>query len=230
MQKSKPYALIADDHPIFREGLKNAILKTYKFCKIEEAANGKEAIDLVMKIPQIGIIFMDIEMPIMNGVEAAKLILNTKPNIKIIVTTMFSEPKYIKEMVKLNVSGYLLKDSNIAEITKAIEMVTDNQPYYSPKVQELIINAYKDINQKKVSNVRSIEQVITTSQKQVLELLCQQYSNLEIALQLNLSELTVKRHRQDLLERIGAKNLAGLIIYAIENNIYKVNVKQLLIK
>ncbi len=220
MSNNKPWALIVDDHPMYSAGLKNALSKTYKFDKIEEASNGKAAVDMIKINPKIDVIFMDIDMPIMNGVEASKLILEYNPQIKIIVTTMFSEPKYIKQMVQLNVIGYLLKDSNLGEITKALDMVLDNQQYYSPKVQVLILDAYKEIDKRKKPNTTQDE--ITNSQKQVLALLCLQHSNAEIAKKLSISELTVKRHRQDLLERTGSKNLAGLIIYAIENNIYSI--------
>ena len=220
MSNNKPWALIVDDHPMFSAGLKNALYKTYKFDKIEEAANGQAAVDLVRVNSKIDVIFMDIDMPIMNGVEASKLILEHKPQVKIIIITMFSEPKYIKEMVQLNVIGYLLKDSTLGEITKALDMVLDNQPYYSPKIQALIVEAYKEIDKRK--EPFAVQEEITKSQKQVLELLCQQHSNTEIAKKLNISELTVKRHRQDLLERTNSKNLAGLIIYAIANDIYSI--------
>ncbi len=220
MSKNKPWALIVDDHPMYSAGLKNALLKTYKFNKIEEAPNGQVAVDKIQANPKIEVVFMDIDMPVMNGAEASKIILEQKPQTKIIITTMFSEPRYIKEMVNLNVFGYLLKDSNLAEITKALDMVLDNQPYYSPKIQGLIVDAYKEIDKRKETNTTQGD--ITKSQKQVLELLCQQHSNTEIAEKLSISELTVKRHRQDLLERTNSKNLAGLIIYAIENDIYSI--------
>lgn len=220
MSKNKPWALIVDDHPMYSAGLRNAIRKTYKFDKIEEAANGKIAVDLVMVNPKIDVVFMDINMPIMNGVEAAKIIIENKPQVKIIVTTMFSEPKYIKEMVKLNICGYILKDSTLGEITKAIDMVLDNQQYYSPKIQNIIVDAFKEVDKRKVGI--ELKEEITKSQKQILELLCQQYSNTEIAEKLNISELTVKRHRHDLFERTAARNLVGLIIYAIENDIYSI--------
>lgn len=220
MSKNKPWALIVDDHPMYSAGLKNALFKTYKFDKIEEAANGQAAVDLVRVNSKIDVIFMDIDMPIMNGVEASKLILEQKPQVKIIVTTMFSEPKYIKEMVKLDVCAYLLKDSTLGEITKALEMVLDNQHYYSPKIQALIIEAYKEIDKRKEPN--ALQEEITKGQKQVLELLCQQHSNTEIAKKMSISELTVKRHRQNLLERTNSKNLVGLIIYAIANDIYSI--------
>jgi NarL family two-component system response regulator LiaR len=222
MPNIKPWALIVDDHPIYRSGLKSVLLKTYKFFKIKEAPNGMEALKILADIPQIQVVFMDIEMPVMNGVEASKKILKLYPDIKIIVTTMFSEPKYISEMVSINVSAYILKDSSLGEITKAVEMVLDNQPYYSAKIQDIIITGYKG---KKRNKVEPTLDLITNSQKQVLTLLCNQYSNSEIAKELDVSELTIKRHRQDLLERTNSKNFAGLIIFAIEHGLYDVKKK-----
>jgi|DEB19_MinimDraft_2_1074335.scaffolds.fasta_scaffold38455_1 DNA-binding NarL/FixJ family response regulator len=220
MANSKIQLLVVDDHPIFRKGLLNVLSKTNRFSRTHEASNGAEAIEILGKFPQIEMIFLDIEMPIMNGVEAAKIILAQHPNLKIIVTTMFCEPKYIHEMCKQKVSAYILKDSKMNEITKAIDMVLDGQQYYSKKVQDVIVSGYQNDN-KKQKETEDLK--ITVSQKQVLLLLCKQYSNIEIAHELHISELTVKRHRQDLLDRTGSRNLAGLIIYAIENNIYSLN-------
>jgi DNA-binding NarL/FixJ family response regulator len=219
MEENKIVALVVDDHPLFLNGLKNVLLKTHRFSKIYEATNGQEAIDTVEKHPEIDLIFLDIEMPILNGVEASKILLKNFPSLKIIISTMFCEPKYIFQMIDSNVSGYILKDSKIEEIKKAVDMVLDNQTYYSAKVQNVIIAGYQ--NQKKGYSSDDIS--LTKSQTQVLLYLCQQYSNAEIAHELNVSELTVKRHRQDLLEKTNSKNLAGLIIFAIERGIYSVN-------
>jgi DNA-binding NarL/FixJ family response regulator len=215
------YALVVDDHPMYRDGLKNTILKTNKFSKVLEASNGQESLELIKKTPQVSVVFMDIEMPVMNGVEAAKLILKEKSNLKIIVTTMFSEPQYVKEMIALNVSGYILKDSSRAEITKALSMVIDDQNYFSPKVQKLIADMHlMDEKTNHTLKPTGEKNEVTSSQKKILELLCRQYSNADIAEELGISELTVKRHRQDLLLRTESRNFAGLIVYAIKNDIY----------
>lgn len=220
MKKNKMQVLVVDDHPIFRKGLINVLNKTNRLTKTFEASNGKEAIEMIANHPDIEVIFMDINMPLINGIEATKTILAKNPSKKVIVNTMSCDQKHIHQMIESNVSGYILKDGKMTEITKALDLVLDNQTYFSPKVQELILHGYQDLINGKKTPKKSDGFIITKSQKQVLKLLCKQYSNTEIANELKVSELTVRRHRQDLLERTNSKNLVGLIIYAIENNIH----------
>ena len=212
MAQNKIVGLIVDDHPLFRTGLKNVLLKMHLFQKIHEAKDGLDALNKINEIP-IDLVFMDVDMPNMNGVEATKQISVLAPHIKIIAITMFCEPKYVLEMLKSNVAAYLVKDSPPTEITRAIQLVLQGDQYYSSKVQEIIVNSAKDND-----NI-SKEVAITATQKEVLVLLCNQYSTNEIVEQLKIARNTVNRHRQELLDRTQAKNLAGLVIYALKHKI-----------
>ena len=166
----------------------------------------------INEIP-IDLVFMDVDMPNMNGVEATKQISLIAPHVKIIAITMFCEPKYVLEMLKSNVAAYLVKDSPPTEITRAIQLVLQGDQYYSSKVQEIIVNSAKD------NDSIAKEFAITATQREVLILLCKQYSTNEIVEKLNIARNTVNRHRQELLDRTQAKNLAGLVIYALKHKI-----------
>ncbi|MDP1728446.1 MAG: response regulator transcription factor [Bacteroidota bacterium] len=212
---------MVDDHPIFRKGLKNVLIKTHLVARIFEAGNGLEAIELIKK-EAIDLVMMDIDMPEMNGVEATAKILKIKPSIKIIALTMYCEPKYVYELCKKGAKGYLLKDSPTSEICKAINMVLTNQEYYSSKVQSILVKVYRDYDKELPKFDTSNK--ITKAQKEVLILLCQQNSTEDIAQKLHISSNTVNRHRQDLLYRTGSINLAGLVIYAIEHELIEVSI------
>ena len=219
---NKVNILIVDDHPIFKTGLNTVLKRTLVASNIFEANNGLEAIEIV-KNNHIDLILMDISMPEMNGVEATAQILKLKPDIKIIALTMFCDSRYIYGFFKSGAKGYLLKDATQQEIDKAINMVLNGDEYYSPKVQLILASVYKDYESQVAPSKLGVE--LTQMQKEVLRLLCKQYSSEEIAEELHISVFTVRRHRQDLLDRTKSTNLAGLVIYAIEQGIIYVGVK-----
>ncbi|MEI6508010.1 MAG: LuxR C-terminal-related transcriptional regulator [Bacteroidota bacterium] len=126
-------------------------------------------------------------------------------------------------MCKSGVKGYLLKDANPKEITKAISMILNNEDYYTPRVQNILATAFRDFD--KTLPAFNHEHQITKAQTCVLKLLCKQYSSEEIATELNISVPTVHRHRQDLLDRTESINLAGLVIYALEHGLISFNMK-----
>lgn len=218
---AKVNILIVDDHPVFRRGLRNLLLKTNLASRIFEAGNGFEAIEVV-KNEEVELVLMDIDMHGINGVDTTKHIIDFKPRIKIIAITMFCEPKFVYQICKNGAKGYLLKDAPIQEISKAINMVLCNEEYYSSKVQTILASVYRDNDKELPKLYSNIE--LTNAQKRVLVLLCQQKSTDEIALELTISVHTVNRHRHDLLERTNSDNLAGLVIYAIEHKLIEVNI------
>lgn len=216
------HILIVDDHPIYKTGLTTVLKRTLGTVTVSEANNGLEAIEVV-KNNHIDLVLMDISMPEMNGVEATAQILKWKPDIKIMALTMYCDSRYVYGFFKNGAKGYLLKDADQQEIAKAIKMVLHGDEYYSPKVQLILASVYKDYDND--ADSKQVTEEITTMQKEVLRLLCKQYSSEEIADELHISVFTVRRHRQDLLDRTKSTNLAGLVIYAIEQGIIYVGVK-----
>lgn len=207
--------IIADDHRMFRESVKN-ILTTEKIAEvIAEAENGEEVINL-LDYHQPDIILMDIGMPVMDGIEATKKALKKQPNLKILVLSGFDDEKYYYSMVEAGAKGFVLKNSGIAELKNAINEINNNKSWFSPELLQKVItklNCKSKINKELNLSEREME---------VLHLICESLTNDQIAEKLNLSFETVKWHRANILSKTGSVNTAGLVIYAIKNQLVNI--------
>jgi len=204
--------IIVDDHTLFRNGLHILInnLKNYKV--VEESANGKEFIDLLDKGTEVDLVLLDINMPVMDGIEAAKIALSKRPDLKIITLSMYGEEDYYYKMVDAGVKGFLLKNSDMNEVKTALETVYDGGNYFSSELlQNLVTNLRTNKEKKKPENELSEREI------EVLILICQGFNNQEIADQLFISKRTVDKHRANILEKSQCKNTAQLVMYAIKN-------------
>lgn len=208
--------VLADDHKLFREGLK-VLLQQFSFIKkIVEVENGQEFVDLVKEKKSFDIVFMDIEMPIMDGITATKEGLKHNPNLKIIALSMYGEEDYYTQMINAGAKGFMLKNSGIDDVEKAIKTIINGHNYFSPEILESLIKSFgKQEEKEKTSR-------LTEREEEVLFLICKGFSNQEIADKLYLSKRTVDKHRENLLSKTQAKNTAGLVIYAVKNNIVEV--------
>jgi DNA-binding NarL/FixJ family response regulator len=207
--------LLVDDHKLFREGLKLLLNNINIIGKINEASNGIEFLDFLNKeVPDL--VFIDIDMPEMNGIDATKLALELYPNLKVIALSMYGEENYYTGMINAGARGFLLKNSDINEVENAIKNVIEGKSYFS---QEIMFGFLKNINKKSEKN--SISN-LTERETEILFHICKGLSNQEIAEKLFLSKRTVDKHRENLLLKTGSKNTASLVIYAIKNNIVEV--------
>lgn len=210
--------ILADDHEIFRDGFAVMLKKITEINLAGEASNGEELIKLMRTLkPQV--IVTDIKMPKMDGIEATKRLKKEFPSVGIIALSMFDEENLIVDMLEAGAKGYLLKNAHKTEIIAAIKSVYKDEPYYckdtSHKLAQMIaksrFNPYK-----KRPKIEFSEKEIA-----IINLICGEYSNKEIADKLILSKRTVEGYREKILEKIDAKNTAGIVVYAIKNNIYK---------
>ena len=208
--------LIADDHEIFRKGLK-VILNRLKYVDvIGEAENGNEVVNIVNE-QQVDIVLMDIEMPEMNGIEATRKILSIKPDVKIVALTMFNDEQYIQDMLDAGAKGFLLKNINKQILDKAIRTIYEGNNYYS---DELFSFFTRKVAGEKSS--KDIELELTKREKEILQLICEGLSNEEIADKLSISERTVIGHKSNLLAKTNCKNTPILISYSIKNQLVKI--------
>jgi DNA-binding NarL/FixJ family response regulator len=210
--------IVADDHSIFRVGLMNILSHLPVVSRIDEASNGMEVLKLLKKRPY-DIVFMDIEMPVLNGIDTLQKIRALQYPVKIITLSMFSSENYIMAMYDQEVNGYILKNTNHQELNRAIDLVMDNQQYYCPEVANILFKRL--IKKEKPSEKDEIE--LSEREEEILLLICQQFSSTEIGERLCISEKTVKRHRQKLIEKTGMKNLAGLVIFAIKKGYIRID-------
>ena len=210
---SKLRIFLVDDHNLFRNGLKLLLNATGLFEVSGEAADGREFLEKLEEgLPDI--VLMDIDMPLMDGVEATRSALDTYPGLKIITLSMFGEEEYYYKMIDAGVKGFLLKNSEILEVKKAILSVHGGGTYFSP---ELLYNVVRKIRE--VTTQEGRETNLSEREVEVLAEICKGLSNQEIADHLNISKRTVDKHRSNLLEKTGSKNTANLIMHAIRNKL-----------
>lgn len=207
--------VIADDHQLFRNGLKILLNAFPEFEVIGEASNGEEFLRII-KHTQADIALMDINMPEMDGIEATRKGLKICPEMHIIALSMYGEEEYYYKMVDAGAKGFLVKDSDISEVKEAILTVKKGGSYFS---QELLYHVIQKIkhreNENKAANLSKRE-------KEILIKICEGLSNQEIAETLFISKRTVDKHRANLLGKTNSKNTASLILYAIRNKLIEI--------
>ena len=213
MKKLKIY--LVDDHALFREGLKFLLSNFDKIGEIREAENGEQFIS-GLKENQADVALLDIEMPIMNGIEATKQALQICPELKIIGLSMYSEESYYSSMIEAGASGFLLKNSNFSEVKKAITDVWEGKNYFSSEILQSILT--KVVAKKPNTEINDI----TERETEILFYICKGLSNAEIAKKLTISKRTVDKHRENLLQKTQSKNTANLVIYAIKNKYFEI--------
>ncbi len=206
--------IIVDDHEIFRNGLKMVLGKLEYVDIVGEAANGQEFLDLIRQVT-CDIVLMDIEMPIMSGIDATIIALKENPNLKIISLTMFTDDNYVQSMMDAGVKGFLVKNINKDTLNKAITTVAGGGNYYS---EELFKFFTRKLNAKE-DTANSNEVKFTAREKEILQLLSEGLSNKEIADILYVSERTVVGHKSNMLAKTGCKSAISLLAYALRHRL-----------
>ncbi len=209
--------LLVDDHKIVRDGIRARLDSDMRFLILDEASDGQEALDK-LESSRIDIVIMDINMDGMDGITATEKISTDFPHIKVLALTMLSENQHIKQMLKAGAAGYLLKNCEEEELKNAIVTIHEGGTYYSPEVTKVIMNSLANT---KVKPTRTTLQIpLTSREKEVLHLILKEYSNKEIAEELFISVRTVDAHKRNLLEKTHSKNIAGLVLFAINNQVF----------
>jgi DNA-binding NarL/FixJ family response regulator len=207
--------IIADDHQLFRNGLKILLNAFPEFEVTGEASNGEEFLN-ILRNTKAEIVLMDINMPEMDGIEATRKGLKLCPDLEIIALSMYGEEEYYNKMVDAGAKGFVLKDSDISEVKEAILTVRKGGSYFS---QELLYHVIQKIkhreNESKSANLSKRE-------KEILIKICEGLSNQEIAETLFISKRTVDKHRANLLGKTNSKNTASLILFAIKNKLIEI--------
>lgn len=214
MTESLKIALV-DDHDLFREGLFFLLNNQNNKTEIKQACNGHKLLELLSNW-QADIILMDIEMPVMNGIEASKEVLKKYPNTKIIALSMHANENYYSDMIDAGAKAFLLKNSSFEDVQQAIKAVREDKNYFSPEILESIIT---NLSHKKNHLSKSD---LTHREIEILYNICKGLSNQEIAEMLFISKRTVDKHRENILLKTQSKNTASLVIYAIKNQIFEV--------
>lgn len=206
--------LLVDDHQIIIDGLQSLIENAEGIRVISQANNGREALG-ILKILDVDVVLMDIDMPVMNGLDAAKIIHENYEATKVIILSMHGEKALVKELIKMGVDGYLLKNASKDELLNAIKMVASGDRYFSSDVTVSLLNDETAYNKTLTKSGLKL----TAREIEILKLIAEGFTNKEIGEQLFISHRTVDTHRTNLMKKLNINNVAGLISFAIKNGI-----------
>ena len=206
--------LIADDHQLITDGI-SKILETEKLIgEIYTANNGREAIEIILA-NDINCVIMDINMPVLNGLEATKLIKQQKPSVKVIVVSMLSDAAIVSKMMKAGADAFINKDTGKTELLKAITKAMQGEKYISPEISNNLITHLTD----RTVHATATEKQLTPRELEIIRLIADGLTNHEIAGKLFLSIVTVDTHRKNMLAKLQLKNTASLVKYAADHKL-----------
>jgi DNA-binding NarL/FixJ family response regulator len=207
---------IADDYKIFRDGLKVGLAADDNLKVVLEADNGEDLLNALERITP-DVILMDLKMPIMDGMEATKIIRKKFNSIKVLVVTMYEDDKFIIHLMENGANGYLLKNADSDEIRKSIYAVHENGYYFNDLVNKALLKKLVIKRDFKPSFNQDVE--FTERELEVLKLICEEKTAAEIGKEIFLSPRSIEGIRQKLIEKVGVRNTAGLVMFAIKNRI-----------
>ena len=213
---------LADDEALFRKGMK-LLLEDYEGLSVVlEAQDGEQLLQQLHQATSLpDVLLLDMKMPNLNGVETAKVLQENFPSIKIIVLSTYFSKAFIVNMIELGAGAYLPKNTTPDEVVATIREVYNNGFSYNQAVLEVIRDNMLQKSKPKMPLSFGVE--ITSREKEILQLICEEYTTGEIAEKLFISPRTVDGHRNNLLEKMGCKNVAGLVVYAIQHQLVKIN-------
>jgi DNA-binding NarL/FixJ family response regulator len=208
--------MLVDDHGVIRDGLKFYFDGQDEFKVVSEASDGKEALEKLGQQP-VDIVITDISMPGMDGLEFMRQLNENFPDQKVIALTMLGESQYVTQMLSMGVNGYILKNAGKQQLLEAVQAVSRGETYVSKEATSAIINALT--NKQNPKPHLSANTPLSNREKEVLKLIIEEFSNQEIAAKLFISVRTVETHKHNMLEKTGCKNIAGLVMYAVERKL-----------
>ena len=208
--------LLADDHTVMRRGLRLLLESQVEFSVVAEAADGRQAVaQAEASEPDVAV--LDIAMPNLSGIEAAQRISATLPYVAIVILSMHSDEGYVLRALKAGAKGYLLKDSAEGDLIEAIKAVHQGKTFFSPEVTKMLVADY--VQEVRTRGVEDSYDLLTSREREILQLLAELKSNKEIATALNLSPYTVETHRRNLQEKLNLHSHAELILYAVRKGV-----------
>ncbi|MFT3867169.1 MAG: response regulator transcription factor [Nibricoccus sp.] len=213
----KTTVLLAEDHAIVREGLRTLLEMDKNFEVVGEAANGRQAVELARKL-RPNIVVMDIAMPLLNGFEAARQILFSAPETKILVLSAHSDDEYVAHMISIGVSGYLLKQNSGQVLVQAVREIADGRSFFSSSIAGRIGTIGRSRPESGAAKTKS-KRPLTSREVEVLQLVAEGAANKQVAAELGISIKTVEKHRQRLMDKLDIHHTAGLTRHAIATGV-----------
>ena len=203
--------LLADDHAVVRQGFKMILSAQPDMEIVGEAGNGREAVELAGQLHP-DIIVMDVAMPELNGIEATRRLAASEPHSRVVALSMHKDSVYVREILRAGARGYLLKDSVAGDLVSAVRAVSQGEGYLSPAVSDAVLNDYR-------RHVTNPIDLLTSREREVLQMLAEGKTNKEIATVLNLSVYTVEAHRGRIMEKLNMHSINELVRFALRNGL-----------
>lgn len=208
--------VIAEDHRLVREGIRVLLEKAGDIEIVGEASNGQEAIWMTRKLGP-DVLIMDIMMPIMNGIQAAENIRDLELPVHILLLSMYSDAGLVHQALEYGVNGYVLKSSVSDELIRAVRAVSNGETYLSGSISEILVERQDNIPS--ISQKEDPLSSLSPREKEVLQLIAEEYTSAEIGEILIISEKTVEKHRSSMMEKLKVRNIAGLVRFAIKHRL-----------
>lgn len=214
---SKIQLAVVDDHNLFRKGMTSILQQVPDFEVVMEATNGQEFIDKLQNQP-IDVVLLDLQMPVLDGIKTTKIVREKFPDVKVLILSMQDEDQFVLHLMEIGANGYLLKDTDPEEVEKAIRKVIETEIYFSDFVSKIML---RKMNRKPQQESKIFNYKTDLSEREILVLkyICEGLTTAEIGKIVALSPRTVEGHRLRMMEKLGLKNTAGLVAYAIRNSL-----------
>ena len=208
--------LLADDHIVMRTGLRALLERQPNLEVVGESENGRETVALAASLKP-DVVVMDVGMPVLSGIEATQKIVTQNPAVAVVILSMHADESYVMRALKAGARGYLLKDSAAADLIGAIQAISQAKSFFSPKVSRILAEDYVRVLKQK-GTVDSYD-LLTSREREILQLLAEGKTNKEVAVALNISPYTVETHRSHILQKLDLHNSAEIVLYAVRKGI-----------
>jgi len=208
--------LLADDHIVMRTGLRALLERQSNLEVVGESENGRETVELAATL-RPDVVVMDVGMPVLNGIEATRTIVTERPTTAVVILSMHADESYVMRALSAGARGYLLKDSAAADLLGAIQAVSQGKSFFSPKVSRILAEDYVRVLKQKGA-VDSYD-LLTSREREILQLLAEGKANKEVATDLNISTYTVETHRSHILQKLNLHNSAEVVLYAVRKGL-----------
>lgn len=208
--------LLADDHAVTRAGLRLLLERQPNIEVVGEAEDGRKLVELAAALtPDIAVV--DIAMPNLNGIEATRQIIAKQPRLSVVILSMYSDETYVMRALEAGARAFLLKDSAIADLMSAVEAVSQGKSFFSPKISRILAEDY--VRTLKQRNAVDTYELLTSREREIIQMLAEGKTNKEVATLLNISVYTVETHRNKILQKLNLHNTAELVLYAVRKRI-----------
>ncbi len=208
--------ILADDHTVMRAGLRALLERQPGLEVVGEAEDGRQTVELASShVPDV--VVMDIAMPNLNGVEATRRMVSKQPTISVVILSMYSDESYVMRALEAGARAYLLKDSAVTDLIRAIEAVSQGKSFFSPKISRILAEEY--VRALKQKGVTDSYELLTPREREILQLLAEGKTNKEVATSLNISVYTAETHRGNIFQKLNLHSSAELVLYAVRKGI-----------